>query len=268
MLERTSEVEDPNHLSKGIEAMEGWVQGRAMEAYEIMPNVSITNDLCLLVGNSTVVVADLHIGYESALESDGIHIPRIQTASIKKSLHRIIEQHEPRRMIILGDMKHEFSRNLVQEMRDIRQVLSILKEHTELILVKGNHDNYLENIACPLGIDVTDKYEEGGFTFVHGHQDCSDRPLIMAHEHPSIKIVDKVGAYLKLPCFLKLQEQIIVMPPFSPLASGTDLTGVIASDYLSPILRKADVDRAEVFACSEIGILNLGNLAKIEELRF
>jgi uncharacterized protein len=240
-----------------------------MDGIEIFGDGLLSSDRCLfLQDHSAVVIADLHIGYESALEADGIHIPRIQTEGILDSLSEILERYEPEKVIVLGDMKHEFSRNLGQEMKDVRSVLELLDAHAEVILVKGNHDNYLENIASRLSIDVLDKYTLGGVTFVHGHQPCGSRPLVMGHEHPSIKIGDSIGGFIKMPCFVHLQEEkILILPAFSPLASGTDVAGVIPAEYLSPIMRDVSIHDAVIYACSDIGILPLGRLAMLEGLK-
>ncbi len=240
-----------------------------MDELEVFSGAFLSSRQCLLLREqSTVVVADLHIGYESALEADGIHIPRIQTKSITESLLRIIDRYGPDRLVVLGDIKHEFSRNLGQELRDVRRVLEALTAQTEVLLIKGNHDNYLENIASRLGVDVVDRYRLGGMTLVHGHQPCPDRPLVMGHEHPSIKLVDRVGAYLKMPCFVHLKEEgILVLPAFSPLASGTDIMGVAPTEYLSPILKDVSMRDADIYACSDIGILPLGRLALLEGLK-
>lgn len=240
-----------------------------MDELEVMPGVRITSHQCLwLPDDATVVVADLHIGYESALEADGIHIPRIQTASIQEALDSILERFSPDRVVVAGDLKHEFSRNLGQEMRDVRKVLDALNKQVEVIVVKGNHDNYLENIVSRIEIPVVEKHVQSGITFVHGHAPCPARPLVMGHEHPSIKVVDRVGAYLKLPCFMHFKEEgVVVLPAFSPLASGTDLTGVPSRDYLSPILRGLDVLGADIYASSDIGLIPLGNLSLLQGLR-
>jgi len=240
-----------------------------MDELEVMPGVRITSHQCLwLPEEATVVVADLHIGYESALEADGIHIPRIQTAAVQEALDGILERFSPDRVVVAGDLKHEFSRNLGQELRDVRKVIDELSRQVEVIVVKGNHDNYLENIVSRIEVPVVEKHVQGGVTIVHGHAPCSSRPLVMGHEHPSVKIVDRVGAYLKLPCFMHLKEEgIIVLPAFSPLASGTDLTGVPSRDYLSPILRELDVRGADIYGCSDIGLIPLGNLSVLEGLR-
>jgi hypothetical protein len=236
-----------------------------MNQLEILPGFLITHQLCaVLKDQSTVVVSDLHVGYESVLEDSGLHLPRIQTETMRDSLLRIVEQYSPKRFIVLGDLKHEFSRNLAQEWSEARRLLGVMQEQGEVIVVRGNHDNYLANIASKLGIELVNEHEEGGLHFSHGHLANSHRPLVMGHEHPSVKLFDGVGAFVKLPCFLHFEsEKVVVMPAFSPLASGTDFTAVGGSDTLSPILESANLARAKAYACSEIGILPLGPLGKL-----
>lgn len=240
-----------------------------MEETEVFDGARITSDLCLhLPEERTLVVADLHLGYETALEAQGILIPRVQTEAIKEALVRAIDRHRAERLVLLGDVKHDFSRNMGQEVRDVRFVLDSISELVEIVIVKGNHDNFIENIVSRIHIPVVNKYVLMGVTFVHGHRPCPDRPLVIGHEHPSVKIVDSVGAYLKMPCHLVLrQEKIVVLPAFSPLAAGTDITGLPRSEYLSPILVDSDVMNAEVYACTDIGLIPLGKTSSLGDLR-
>ncbi|MDH7509360.1 MAG: metallophosphoesterase [Methanomassiliicoccales archaeon] len=239
-----------------------------MEVYEIMPGVLIANDLCLVhESEGLVAIADLHIGMESALEKEGILIPRMQTTTMKNSLIKIIDKYSPNRILVVGDLKHEFSKNLEQEWNEVRSVLSLLREHSNVTLIKGNHDNYLKTIASKMGIEVLDSFSTSNMTFAHGHIDIDRRPLVMGHEHPSVKILDSVGAVIKLPCFVFLRkEKVIVLPAFSPLAIGVDIARAMPYDCLSPILQKADLPKAEVFACSEVGLLKLGRIEAIRSL--
>jgi putative SbcD/Mre11-related phosphoesterase len=233
-----------------------------MDSVEVLPGVWISNGLCVYMKDQGLVaIADLHIGYEAALEEEGVHLPRIQTATMEDALIRIVEKYDPEKVLIVGDLKHEFSRNLGQEWSDVRSVLSLLCERAKVLLVRGNHDNYLKNIASKMDIGIVDRRRVGGITFVHGHSECAARPLVMAHEHPSLRIVDRIGAAIRLPCFIHFKkEDILVMPAFSPLAVGTDVTRVEPSDFLSPILRNCDISDANVYGCSEIGLLNLGSI--------
>ncbi|WP_400208278.1 metallophosphoesterase [Candidatus Methanomassiliicoccus intestinalis] len=239
-----------------------------MEKIELLPDVYAVPENCLyLPQEKAIIAADFHIGYESALEQDGIHIPRFQTQTVQDALLHLLDKYTPEKLIILGDLKHDFSKNAEQERQDISAILRFLTKNTEVILVKGNHDNYLENIAARFGLNVYEQYELAGITLAHGHKNILSRPLIIGHEHPSIRITDRVGAALKLPCFLYLRaEQIIVLPAFSPLSAGTDVTRASAKSYLSPILKAVDVTQAELIACSDIGLLPLGKLSALDEL--
>jgi hypothetical protein len=234
-----------------------------MNQLEIMPGLQITNQLCaLLEDQGTVVVSDLHVGYESVLEDSGLHLPHMQTEAMRDSLLDIIERFSPDRFIILGDLKHEFSRNLAQEWSEARRILGTLQEHGEVIIVRGNHDNYLASIASKLGVGLVEEYEVSGMHFAHGHLPNRKRPLVMGHEHPSVRLFDSVGAYVKLPCFLHLEkEEVLVMPAFSPLAAGTDITS--GAETLSPILEGTDLAHAKVYGCSEIGVLSLGEAGRL-----
>jgi uncharacterized protein len=238
-----------------------------MNQLEVMPGLIITNQLSALVeGEGTLVVSDLHIGYESVLEDSGLHLPRIQTETMRDSLMDIVDRYSPDRFLILGDLKHEFSRNLAQEWSEARRILGTLQDHGEVIIVRGNHDNYLATIASKLGVELVNAFTASGIHFVHGHLPCEARPLVMGHEHPSVRLFDSVGAYVKLPCFLHFdKEEVLVMPAFSPLAAGTDITS--GTGMLSPALEGADLAHAKVYGCSEIGILSLGEVGRLSRSR-
>ncbi|MFA5311976.1 MAG: metallophosphoesterase [Methanomassiliicoccales archaeon] len=240
-----------------------------MRTHQVFPGARVTNDRCLWLENQeTIVIADLHIGLESALEADGLHFPRFQTEDMRESLIEIMDRYSPKRVVILGDLKHDFSRNVGQELAEVTSVLSLLKESAEVCLARGNHDNYLVNIAFKLGIEVEESFIIGGISMMHGHVRSDARPLVIGHEHPSVKVFDEVRAYVRLPCFLHFEEErILVLPAFSPLAPGTDFTSSYGSRAFSPSLHDAELGRAKVYACSEIGLLPLGDLDSLSNLR-
>jgi len=240
-----------------------------VRTHQVFPGARITNDRCLwLETEGTIVLSDLHIGLESALEADGLHIPRFQTEDMREKLIEIMDRYSPSKVVILGDLKHEFSKNVGQELSEVKSVLSLLKESAEVCLARGNHDNYLINIAFKLGIDVEDSFIIGGISMMHGHVKSDARPLVIGHEHPSVKVFDEIRAYVRLPCFLHFEEErILVLPAFSPLAPGTDFTSSYGSKVFSPSLEGADLGAAKVYGCSEIGLLPLGDLRSLSGLR-
>ena len=192
---------------------------------EILPGIRITRDRCLVMDEGpTVVLGDLHLGYECALEQDGMYIPRTNSDSIRDALNDILFRYEPERVVLLGDIKHDFRHSGYEEKNEVRGIMRLLSEATEVVAIKGNHDNFLQNIINDLGMLAADYVDLAGFRLEHGHVDSGVRPVIIGHEHPSVRIPGSVGGGLKLQCFVHArQDGVIVLPPFSPFSSGNDL---------------------------------------------
>ena len=153
-----------------------------MDELEVMPGVRITSHQCIWIpDDATVVMADLHIGYESALEADGIYIPRIQTDTIQESLAKIIDHFSPDRLIIAGDLKHEFSRNLTQELEILQGTWQLVKQ-ADVVLVKGIMTTCGEH-SSRLDVPVVERCMQNNITIVHGHAPCS-MSTYHGHEHP------------------------------------------------------------------------------------
>src|SRR5437879_9248501 len=111
------------------------------------------------------------------------------------------------------------------------------------IPVQGIHDNYLATILGDLNLTLHPRADLGGYTIVHGHEEVSTlHPIIMGHEHPAVKLKDELGAVVSVPAFLAT-DRIIVLPAFSPLALGVDVSSY---PYLSPILNRTPIDDARV----------------------
>jgi len=118
-------------------------------------------DLALYTDN-ILIIADTHIGYEEALNKQGILIPRFQFKEIIKRLEHIFAVLKNKRIdkiIINGDVKHEFGTISEQEWRHTLQLLDFLSKHCkEIILIKGNHDTILGPIAKKRKVKVIDNY--------------------------------------------------------------------------------------------------------------
>ncbi len=239
-----------------------------MDSIEILPGVRVTKERCLLIDDGpTVVLGDLHLGYERALEEEGMYIPRFNTESIRESLNRIICEYEPRRIVLLGDIKHDFKRTRYEGKEEVRRVIDLLQGAADVICVKGNHDNFLQNVLYDTGIMAVDYVDICGFRMEHGHVDTGKRPVIIGHEHPSVRIAGAVSGGVKIQCFLHMEKEgIIVIPPFSPLSSGSDLSLAGPDTFMSPACRAADVSDADVYGISEFGMMPLGKLGEIESI--
>jgi hypothetical protein len=204
-----------------------------------------------------LAIADLHIGYEQSLESSGYFIPKSQYSKIKNNLIKLIKKFNPEKLLINGDVKHEFGSSLNQEWNETLDLLDTLQEKVEIIIVRGNHDNYLIPILKKRKIKFVNNLLIKNYFFEHGHIEYEipnkANTIIIAHEHPAIIIPQELGKY-KFKCFLKgsyLNKTLIVLPAFSPIMPGTEINQVSRGELLSPILRKTELENFEILIYEE-----------------
>jgi len=228
-----------------------------------------------------LVISDLQLGEELYLaEKRGVFVPQIQLKEMKKELNDILRRVKARRILINGDVKHEFGEASKQEWREVMELVEFLRKKVdEIIVVRGNHDNYLLNIASKINLQIFDPfYLEKGYLFSHGHKKfpypTNFHTLIIGHEEPAI-ILKEGFDRIKLPALLygkmKNGKRIVCLPAFSFLSSGTEINVVDKEDLLSPILKEdVDVDELEVIGIDrEIGALRFGKLKEIKvEVQF
>jgi len=236
-----------------------------MDRVEVRPGVEATRDFAFLLRPERVlVISDLHLGFEGALAEQGVSIPRFQRRVILERLGKMLDRNKAEQVVIAGDFKHEFSKNLVDEWVEVKQVLRFLTDRVKPVLVRGNHDNYLATILGDLNLPLNNRADIGGYTIVHGHEEVSTlHPIIMGHEHPAVKLKDDLGATVSVPAFL-VTEPLLVLPAFSPLALGVDVSSY---PYLSPILNRTPIDEARVIGVDEKeGLLDFGPMKRLQEI--
>lgn len=147
----------------------------------------------------TLVIVDLHIGWEIALSERGIHVPT-QTPRLLQKLENLIENYKPERLLILGDVKHTVAKAETSEWHDIPDFFNELKTHVEEIqIIRGNHDGNLEPLL-PEDIKIlpSSGIVIGDVGLFHGHRWPSPtllkcKTLVMGHVHPVIAFRDPAG---------------------------------------------------------------------------
>lgn len=207
----------------------------------------------------TLVVADLHLGYEVSMAREGFYLPRVFRQVVVK-LKSLIEREKPRVFVVDGDLKHSF----VPEWREREELKAFVEEIlplvNELVLVRGNHDVGTLWLR-ELGVEVVDELEVGKWKLVHGHRLVDGERFVIGHEHPSIRLRDEVGALVKVPAFL-MDERLIVLPAFSPWAYGND----VLREIVSPFLREYDLSDARVLVPLEDELLDFGRLGDLSRV--
>jgi putative SbcD/Mre11-related phosphoesterase len=232
-----------------------------------------------------LAITDLHIGIEYELYKSGINIPS-QVKEIKKILEDLIKQTRAKRLVILGDLKHDVPGISYQEMREIPQLLKELSEKIKVGLCLGNHDTYVKQLS-PEGIEIHESrgFKIGKFGFLHGHTwpskeiitcDC----LIMGHTHPTIQFKDKFGYRIIEPVWIKgkiipekIKEkyktdkigklEVVLMPAFNRLLGGTSVNIKKKNDeLLGPLLKNnfVNMDNVDLYLLDGTYLGKLKNL--------
>ena len=225
-------------------------------------------DLGLLI-DRTLIISDLHIGYEQALNREGIMVPRFQYKKILKRLEEIIRSFDIGRIVVNGDIKHEFGRITRQEWDETLNFIIFLKNNfVEVVLLKGNHDNFTKFIADKIDLEVYETYSLEDFIIMHGDKIPDDlmikdeSTIIIGHEHPCIGIRNG-ERFEKIKCYLKgnyKEKNLIVMPSFNFVTEGSD---ILHEKSLSPFLKKRSKDEFEVYGVENFEVLNFGMIKDI-----
>jgi len=233
----------------------------------------------------TLVVADLHIGIEYEFYKSGIRIPS-QVAEMKKNIFDLIKQTKAKRLIILGDVKHDVPGVSYQEMKEIPVFMKDLSQRIKVDVCLGNHDTYIKELSPEeIKIHASEGFKIEKFGFIHGHAWPSKKLLscdflISGHTHPIIQFIDKFGYRIIEPVWIKNsidKEKIkqrykvkatgklefIIMPAFNRLLGGTPVNVKRNNDELpGPLLKNDFVNMNE----SEIYLLDGTYLGKLKNL--
>jgi putative SbcD/Mre11-related phosphoesterase len=160
---------------------------------------------------TTLVIADLHIGWEIALSQKGIHVPT-QTPKLLQKLKHLMFTYKPEKLLILGDVKHTIATAQTGEWHDIPNFFDGLKRQTKKIsVIRGNHDGNLEPLL-PENIKILPATGsiEGEVGLFHGHHWPSPallkcKTLVMAHVHPIIAFRDPAGFRITRQVWVKME---------------------------------------------------------------
>ncbi len=199
-------------------------------------------DLCSYLPKSkTLVIADLHIGFEEQLAREGVFVPRVNFDSIIKRIDWILKQVKVKQIVLNGDIKHEFGRISRQEWNEIVKLADFIRlKNIKLVAIKGNHDTVFGPVARHIGIPEVKELFVDNILITHGDYIPKKLPkiIIIGHEHPAIVLREKAKRE-KFKCFVKAKFKksvLIVQPSFNPFSQGTD---ILKEAILSPLLAKS-----------------------------
>jgi len=231
---------------------------------------------------NAIVLSDLHLGYEGVAAKNGVFLPKLNFKHIIEQIEIMknnIGKENVKNIIVVGDIKNEFDEVDDAEIDELFSFVSFLRNElfgkdVEIVLIKGNHDNYVDGYAKELKLKIyRQEMLKDGYLFFHGEEMPNPEYiklanfLITGHEHPAIAIYTQIGEKVKIKCFLYgkyKNKDVLVLPAICYYASGSEINLIPKEELLSPFLRVIDID--EMIPISVEGDILV--FPKIKNLRY
>ena len=194
---------------------------------EVGPGLRLTGDgAAWLPTAATLVVADVHVGYELAAQRRGGYLPPVHRGAVVGArLTTMARELSVGRLVIAGDLRHSTQDVDDFERAELAAFAAALPADVALDVVMGNHDRggsiVGRSVLGPLRLGDVDIR----------HEPPSVRPArwtVCGHLHPRITVRDETGASARYPCAL-VGESVVVLPAFSEWAGGTSAGRLLES---------------------------------------
>jgi DNA ligase-associated metallophosphoesterase len=192
-----------------------------MNPFPDFPGISLlTEGAVFLTNDSTLIVADIHLGKSAAFRAKGLPVPEGDSVRDLARLSALVEKSQARHLVIAGDLFHApagMTTDIETALADFISRLGI-----PVTLVLGNHDVKIQPL--PPGLTSAPHLDlEPHLRVIHDPAHVSgDRLHIAGHWHPIVKIPDGKRTSLRLPCFL-FRNHTLVIPAFGGFTGGSIL---------------------------------------------
>ena len=217
----------------------------------------VTNQPAMKVGDC-LIIADLHVGITKDIWEKGISLPK-QSKKLADRINELKKLTKTKRLIILGDVKHKiFARKYDKD--EINEFFSLLK-YRKIIITKGNHDGSIEKLIKDKRVKIIKSFSYGNYLFSHGHRKIKtkNKIIVIGHNQPHIKLVDKMGAVYVEPVWVKgittKSEKLIIVPAFNELCGATIVN---KDELLGPIAKNLLKEKSRVYLLdgTDLGLLS------------
>lgn len=231
---------------------------------QLLPNMEIIDLGLYFKKQKLLAVTDLQFGYEEALSKRGFLIPRFIHKEMMERMEAMLKTcckknniEKLNAILVNGDIKHEFGNISETEWRHCVRFFKLLQQYTNtIVLVKGNHDQFLAPIARTRGLQVVEEYRMEGILFIHGDripksaEEKTVKTIIIGHEHPAVSLyqwprVEKYKAFL---VGNWKRKRLIVLPSFNLATEGTD---ILKERLLSPFLERGKMLDFEAYIVAD-----------------
>ena len=210
----------------------------------------------------SLVIADLHLGFENKLTSNNIFLGKNKTViEITNEIEMMIKKTKPDSLILLGDIKSGIKSITKTEWETVPIFFERINKLIDIVLVPGNHDANIEKLipneitlTSSKGIIIDD------ILLTHGHAMPSENfsqvnTIVMGHIHPVFfqeeSLINGKRVLVSIKC--KKHDifsskhgnlEVIILPSFNKYFYATQKKFYKKS--ISPIIEKMDVMQAKI----------------------
>ena len=210
----------------------------------------------------SLVITDLHLGFEAKLSSNNIYLGK-NTSIIEmvKDIEKILDKTKPESLILLGDIKSGIKYITKTEWNTIPAFFEMIKKRIDVTVIPGNHDANIEKLI-PKGITLTSSkgIVVENMLLTHGHTMPSENfshvnKIIMGHLHPVYFEEESLLNGKRVWVSLKSKKhnifptrtgelEIIILPSFNRYFYATQKK--IYKKSISPIIERMEALQAKI----------------------
>ena len=163
-----------------------------------------------------LLIADVHLGKVTHFRKAGLAVPPDSVMGNFKQMNAVISYFEAESICFLGDLFHS----------EINKEWDLFSEwvnsiSVKIILIAGNHDIISPKKYTEINVPVYSEWVIDGFLLTHHPEDREGLFNFSGHIHPGIRLRGSGRQWMKLPCFFKKENQLI-LPAFGDF-TGTYL---------------------------------------------
>lgn len=155
-----------------------------------------------------LLIADVHLGKVVHFRKHGAAVPANAAYKNLEELTEVTNHFEPETVCFLGDLFHS---KLNDEWEDFEKWVEYSK--AEVVLISGNHDIIPQYLYEDLGVKVFDELFLEDFFLTHHPTERDGAFNFSGHIHPGIRMRGVGRQYIRLPCFFKTANSLI-LPAF------------------------------------------------------
>ncbi|MEO0570710.1 MAG: ligase-associated DNA damage response endonuclease PdeM [Bacteroidota bacterium] len=167
---------------------------------------------------SLLLISDVHLGKVGHFRKFGAAVPRKVVHKNFILLDELVACFQPFHICFLGDLFHS---SLNKEWGLFENWVE--KTAAKITLVAGNHDIIAPEKFQDLDIEIFKELQLDGFLLTHHPTERDGLFNFCGHIHPAVRLQGFGRQRIKLPCFFKTNNQMI-LPAFGEFTGNHTLT--------------------------------------------